>query len=171
MQSGSYICVCVNIYVIYTYIHIIYTWIYACTLDKILSSNDWFRVVLVILVMRHISTGIFTRIARGILVKIPVEMCQFTRIPMTHINVSFEERIFLGEVFARFLGLYLMASYLSGKMYIGRPPLRRARASRHNGAPLRVSLRPLGTILVPWCSRAFSHAKIPRINSYNSVLC
>ena len=42
-----------------------------------------------ILVSWHILTGIMTRIARFILVKILVEMCNFTRIPMTRLNVSF----------------------------------------------------------------------------------
>ena len=42
-----------------------------------------------ILVSWHILTGIMTRIARVILVKILVEMCNFTRIPMTRLNVSF----------------------------------------------------------------------------------
>ena len=37
----------------------------------------------------HILTGILTRIARAILTKIPVEMCQFTRLPMTRFEVLF----------------------------------------------------------------------------------
>ena len=37
----------------------------------------------------HFSTGILTRIAPVILVKIPVEMCRITRISMTRFNVSF----------------------------------------------------------------------------------
>ena len=35
------------------------------------------------------NTGIFTKIARAILVKIPIEMCRITSISMTHLNVSF----------------------------------------------------------------------------------
>ena len=35
----------------------------------------------------HSSTGILTRIARAILVRIPVEMCKLTRIAMSCLNV------------------------------------------------------------------------------------
>ena len=35
------------------------------------------------------STGILARIAQAILVKIPIEMCQFTKVPMTRLNESF----------------------------------------------------------------------------------
>ena len=41
-----------------------------------------------ILVNLHISTGIFKRITRAIIVKISVEMYQCTSIPMTRFNVS-----------------------------------------------------------------------------------
>ena len=41
-----------------------------------------------ILVVRHISTGVLMRIALAIFVKLPVEICQFTRITMTRLNVS-----------------------------------------------------------------------------------
>ena len=39
--------------------------------------------------LTHFNTGILTRKARVILVKITVEMCPFTRIPMTCLNVLF----------------------------------------------------------------------------------
>ena len=39
--------------------------------------------------LTHISTGILTTIARAVHIKIPVKMCQFTRIPMNPLNVSF----------------------------------------------------------------------------------
>ena len=57
--------------------------------EKFCNINDAFKRVIWILVMRHISTGILTRIAQVILVKIGVEMFQFNRIPMTLLNVSF----------------------------------------------------------------------------------
>ena len=55
---------------------------------KFSNINDAFKQVIAILVNWHISTAILTRIARVILVKIPVEICKFTRIPMTCLNVS-----------------------------------------------------------------------------------
>ena len=61
-----------------------------CALKEILCNiNDTFKPVIGILVNWHISTGILTRIARAIFVKIPVEVCQFTKIPMTGLKVSF----------------------------------------------------------------------------------
>ena len=57
--------------------------------QKFTNIYDTFKRVIGILVMRHISAGILKRIARVIFVKILVEMCQFTRIPMTRSNVLF----------------------------------------------------------------------------------
>ena len=73
-----------------------------CTYDsncahrqKFSNINDTFKRVIGIIVNGHISTRILSRI-RAILVKITVEMCQFTRIPMTRFNVSYTYcRIFL----------------------------------------------------------------------------
>ena len=45
----------------------------------------------------HISMGILSRTPRAILVKIPIEMCQFTRIPMTRFKVSFMLQTFFSE--------------------------------------------------------------------------
>ena len=56
--------------------------------EKISDINDAFGRVIGILVNWHISTVYLTRIACAILVKIPVGMCQFTRIPMTRLSVS-----------------------------------------------------------------------------------
>ena len=44
---------------------------------------------------------VLTRIARAIFVKIPVEMYQFTRIPMIRLNISLMLLFFLGDVFSR----------------------------------------------------------------------
>ena len=38
--------------------------------------------------LTHFNGCILTKIAHAILVKIPVEMCQFTKIPMTRLNMS-----------------------------------------------------------------------------------
>ena len=55
---------------------------------KFCNINETFEQVIVILVNWHILTGILMRIARYILVKIPVELCQFTKVPMTRLNLS-----------------------------------------------------------------------------------
>ena len=57
------------------------------TLRKILQ-RDAFEQVIGILVNGHISTGVMTRIAQTILVKMPIEMYPFTRILMTCLKVS-----------------------------------------------------------------------------------
>ena len=51
------------------------------------NIDDTFRLVIGILEMRHISTGILTKISQTIVVKIPVKMSQFTGIPQTRLNV------------------------------------------------------------------------------------
>ena len=56
---------------------------------KFCRINDTLKRVLAILVNWHISTVILTSIARATLVNIPVEMWQFTRIPMSCFKVSF----------------------------------------------------------------------------------
>ena len=57
-------------------------------LRKMLQRNDTFKPVIWILVKWYIRTDILTMITPAIFVKIPAEMCQFTRIPMTCLNVS-----------------------------------------------------------------------------------
>ena len=42
--------------------------------------------------METFQPGILTKITRAIPIKIPVEMCRITRIPMTRLNVSFKRR-------------------------------------------------------------------------------
>ena len=64
---------------------------------KFCNINNTFKRVVGILVNWRISTGVLTRIARAILVKIPVEICQFTRIPMARLKVSFS----VGENFSQ----------------------------------------------------------------------
>ena len=59
------------------------------TLTNFYNINHTLNRVIEILVKWQNSVGILTKIARDILIKIPVEMCQFTRIPMTRWNVSF----------------------------------------------------------------------------------
>ena len=54
------------------------------------NINDNFKRVIGILVNWHIVTGNLTRIARAILVKIPVWMCQFTKILITRLKESFK---------------------------------------------------------------------------------
>ena len=56
--------------------------------EKLGYINDTLKRVIRIPANWHNSTGIFTRTAWVILVKIPVEMCQFTTILMTHFKVS-----------------------------------------------------------------------------------
>ena len=56
--------------------------------QKFCNINDTFLWVLGILVNWHISTGILTKIARATRVNILVDICQFTRIRVTHLNVS-----------------------------------------------------------------------------------
>ena len=56
--------------------------------EKYSKINDTFERVIRILVNWHISACILTKMALAILVKIHAEMCQFTRIPSTRLNVS-----------------------------------------------------------------------------------
>ena len=49
---------------------------------------DTFKRVIVILVMRHISAVIFDVGSSLFSSKLYAELCQFTRIPMTRLNVS-----------------------------------------------------------------------------------
>ena len=63
-------------------------------------TNDTLKRVIGIPVNWHISTGILTRITCATFVKIPVEMCQFTRIPMTRFKVSFVLQNFSRCLFA-----------------------------------------------------------------------
>ena len=56
--------------------------------EKFCNINDTLKRVTGILVNGHISTGILTRIPLAILVKIAVEMSQFTRILVTRFTVS-----------------------------------------------------------------------------------
>ena len=50
---------------------------------KFCNFNNTLKRVIEILWNWYITKGILTRIARVILVEIPIEICQFTRIPMT----------------------------------------------------------------------------------------
>ena len=56
--------------------------------EKSCNINDTCKRVLGILLNWRIQTGILARITWTILVKIPIEMCQSTRIPMTRLNMS-----------------------------------------------------------------------------------
>ena len=58
------------------------------TRKKIVNITDTLKRVIGILVNWHIPTAILMRIARPIVAKLTVGMCQFTRIPMTRIKVS-----------------------------------------------------------------------------------
>ena len=85
--------------------------------DAILRNNslhhkyDTLKRVFGILVNLHISTGILIRIARAILVKIHVEICQFTRIPMTRFKVScLCCREFFGQYTLRKLYFYFVSN-------------------------------------------------------------
>ena len=57
--------------------------------EKFCNINDVYKRVFKNLVNWHISMGILTRIARGVLDKIPIDMCKFTGMPMTRFKVSF----------------------------------------------------------------------------------
>ena len=57
--------------------------------EKFSNINGTLKRAIGIPVNWHNSTGILTSTARAILVKVPVEMFQFTGIPMTHFTVSF----------------------------------------------------------------------------------
>ena len=94
--------------------------------------NDTFDRVIEILVMRHILAGIFPKIAQAILVTIPVEMCPFTRIPMTRSNASF----LLHKIFLRIVTRTILATL--GFLLLA---VREADAFQH----LRAPLKPLGT--------------------------
>ena len=81
-----------------------------------ININDMFNRVIRIQVNWHISTGILTRIAPPIFIKIPVEMCQFTRFPMTRLNVSFIllnfSRCIMGLFPCIYQSLFTMGFYL-----------------------------------------------------------
>ena len=111
--------------------------------QKFSHVNETFKRIIGILVNWHISNGVFMRTARAILVKMPVEMCQFTRIPMTRLKVSFILENF-SQVYRDTFDIHICICYIYDiyiVIYLPVPNLDGLRGSNENSQTTEPSRR------------------------------